>query len=264
MKKALVSVLLICLLLSLAACGGGAGADSGEELLIAAAASLEHVLEREIIPLFQARYEDIRIRGTYDSSGKLQTQIELGLSADLFFSAAMRQMEQLDEQGLVMEGTIVPLLENRLVLVAPTGAKTDVTGFADILNAQHIAIGDPESVPVGQYAQMVFEYLGIWEAVRQRASFGANVTEVLHWVAEGSADAGVVYATDARLTEQVTIIAQADLEIPVFYPVAILTATQNEDAARRFWTFLQTPEVLEIFAIHGFWIPYEGGISHGF
>jgi len=264
MKKSLISMLLICLLLFTAACGREADASGEEELLIAAAASLEHVLEGEIIPLFQAQYGDIHVQGTYDSSGRLQTQIELGLSADLFFSAAMRQMERLDQQGLVMEETIVPLLENRLVLIVPAGAETGVTEFADILNADRIAVGDPESVPVGQYARDVFAYLGIWEEVRQRASFGANVTEVLHWVAEGSADAGVVYATDALLTEQVTVIAEADLEISVFYPVAILAETQNESAARRFWAFLQTPEVLEIFAAHGFLIPDGGGRPHGF
>lgn len=224
------------------------------QLMIAAAASLENCLTSEIIPLFNKSYPEINVTGTYDSSGKLQTQIEEGAEVDVFFSAATKQMKALSDERLIVEGSIVNLLENKIVLIVPKGSESNYSKFEDIVKAESIAIGDPESVPAGEYAKESLSNLGIWEAVIEKASLGTNVTEVLNWVVEGSADAGVVYATDAAQTDKVSIIdtAPADSVKQAIYPVGIVSEAKNADTAALFVEFLQTPEVIAIFEANGF------------
>lgn len=223
-------------------------------ILIAAAASMENSM-KEIIARFEEENPNITVEGTYDSSGKLQTQIEEGMEADIFLSAATKQMNTLKEENLVDSDSIVELLENKVVLVVPTGSNTNVTSFEDVQNAETIALGDPESVPAGQYAKEIFESLGIYEDVAKKASFGTNVTEILNWVAEGSADAGVVYATDAASTDKVSVIAEAPegtLAQKVIYPLGLVSASENKDAAKLFIEFLQSEEATSILEGYGF------------
>ena len=244
---------------SATAAEGAAGGDT--TLLIAAAASLEAVFEDELIPMFEEANPGIQVEGTYASSGDLQQQIESGLEAALFMSAATSNMDTLVEEGLIDEASVVDLLKNDVVLIVPEGVETNVTGFEDITNADVIAIGDPESVPAGKYAQEILTGLGIYDEVAQKASFGNSVTEVLAWVAEGSADAGIVYSTDA-LTENtngddknVTVLATADdsmMETPVIYPVGITTSTTKKEAAQALEDFLQSEEAMNVFVDAGF------------
>lgn len=225
------------------------------ELLVAAAASLEYSYEEELIPMFEKENPNITVKGTYDSSGKLQTQIEEGIEADVFMSAATKQMNALTEQGLVEKDSVVDLLQNQIVLITAADSTLDLQNFADITKANVIAIGDPESVPVGQYSKEVLTNLGIWDAVSAKASLGTNVTEVLKWVEEGSADAGIVYATDAATTDKVKVVAEApkdSLAEPAIYPVGVVSASKHKDAAEKFVEFLQSEEVLKVFESYGF------------
>lgn len=227
------------------------------KIMIAAAASLENVYVDELIPMFEEKYGYITVEGTYDSSGKLQTQIESGLEADVFMSAAVKQMNALKDEEMIDADSIVNLLENKLVLIVPADAHTEITGFEDITKADIIAIGDPDSVPAGQYAREAFTSIGNWDQVSAKSSLGTNVTEVLRWVEEGSADAGVVYATDAASSAKVKIIAEApaeSLEKPVIYPVGILSDTKNPEEAKLFEEFLQSEEALAVFEKYGFTI----------
>ncbi len=244
--------------LSLPAQSGGEVKEGGEEacvtLLAAAAASLKNVYEEELIPMFEERYPNIMVEGTYDSSGKLQAQIEEGLEADV--SAAAKQMDALEEKGMVVSETRVNLLENRIVLIVPSGSELGLSSFADIVKADAIALGDPDSVPAGQYAKEALTFLGIWEEIQGRASFGTNVTEVLNQVAAASAEAGIVYATDAAsMAGQVAIAAEApegSLSQRVLYPAAVLKGSAHLEEAGRFVEFLKTPEAMEVFAAYGF------------
>lgn len=224
------------------------------ELMIAAAASLENCMKNEIIPLFNKTYPDINVTGTYDSSGKLQAQIEEGAEVDVFFSAATKQMDALKESSLIDEASVVDLLENKIVLIVPTNQTDTYSEFKDITKAQMIALGDPESVPAGQYAKESLENLGLWEEVKEKASFGTNVTEVLNWVAEESADAGIVYATDAAQTDRVTVVdyAPEDSVKAAVYPVGITKESKNAELAKTFVEFLQTKEALAVFEANGF------------
>ncbi len=229
--------------------------QAGEKLLIAAAASLRYSFDDKLIPMFKKMRPDVEIEATYDSSGKLQTQIENGLEADIFMSAAPTQMNALKNGGFIDADTIADLLENRIVLIKPASGGKSIAGFYEAVNADLIAIGDPASAPAGQYAREIFTSLGIWDAILEKASLGSNVTEVLNWIAEGSADVGVVYATDAATTDKVTVVASApsgSLKVPVLYPVAMLKKSASPKAAKEFLAFLKSPEAMAVFEQYGF------------
>ena len=234
-----------------------AKADLGEQsILVAAAASLKNAYEDELIPMFEEQYPGVTVEGTYDSSGKLQTQIEEGLEADVFMSAATKQMKALDEEGMIASDTIVNLLENKIVLIVPAGSDSQIDSFEKIGDAASIALGDPESVPAGQYAKEALTNLNVWDSIQDKVSFGTNVTEVLNQVAAANADAGIVYATDAAsMADQVTVVAEApegSLEKKVIYPAAVVKATTHEDTAKAFVDFLQTPDAIKVFESYGF------------
>lgn len=233
-------------------------AASGEEteILVAAAASLKNAYEDKLIPMFEEANPGVTVKGTYDSSGKLQTQIEEGLEADVFMSAAKKQMTALDEEGMIASDTITDLLENKIVLIVPTGNEKKLEKFEDIENADSIALGDPASVPAGQYAQEALTNLGIWDKIQDKVSFGTNVTEVLNQVAAASADAGIVYATDAAsMADKVEVVAEApegSLSEKVIYPVAVVKGTAHEEVAKEFVAFLQTDKAITVFEEYGF------------
>lgn len=265
MKKIIASVLIVCLTLSFSACSKNTEPEAGQDvkenesaveetLLIAAAASLKNCYVDELIPMFQDKYPNITVDATFDSSGKLQTQIEEGADVDVFMSAAMKQMNALDEKELMVKDSIVKLLENKIVLIVPKDSNKGIAAFEDIIKAETVAVGDPESVPAGQYAKEILENLGLWEEVSTKSSLGSNVTEVLNWVAEGSADAGVVYSTDATSNENVIVAAEA-LEgsvSPVIYPVGIVKSSTKQESAKLFVDFLSSEEALSVFEKYGF------------
>lgn len=278
MKKFLTIILVLSLVLCLVACSvNGLKAfwkpkklieyenlsprEEAEEhigiegrIMLAAAASLKNIMDEEIIPLFNEEYPTIEVIPTFDSSGKLQTQIEEGAEIDVFISASMKQMDELNEQGLLEEDSIVKLLENRIVLIAAEGSQNDMQIFEDIVNAESIAIGNPESVPVGYYAKEAMENLELWEEASDKLSLGTNVIEVLNWVAEGSADVGIVYATDAAGKDNVVVIAEASDEIvsKIIYPVGIVKDSRNRDTSQAFVEFLLRHEMEVIFKKYGF------------
>ncbi len=224
-------------------------------ILVAAAASLEHSYKEELIPMFEREHPHISVEGTYDSSGKLQTQIEEGLDADVFMSAATKQMNALVDESMVDKDSVIDLLKNKIVLITSVDSALDLKEFTDITKADTIAIGDPESVPAGQYSKEALENLGLWEDVLEKASMGTNVTEVLNWVAEGSAEAGIVYATDAAATDKVKVIAQApegSLLEDAVYPVGVISGSSRKEAARLFVDFLQSEEATAVFEKYGF------------
>ena len=233
-------------------------AASGEEteILVAAAASLKNAYEDKLIQMFEEANPGVTVKGTYDSSGKLQTQIEEGLDADVFMSAATKQMKALDEEGMIASDTITDLLENKIVLIVPTGNEKKLEKFEDIEKADSIALGDPASVPAGQYSEEALTNLGIWDKIQDKVSFGTNVTEVLNQVAAASADAGIVYATDAAsMADKVEVVAEASegsLSEKVIYPVAVVKGTAHEEVAKEFVAFLQTDKAITVFEDYGF------------
>lgn len=256
MRKLNFRILAIAMVISVLFTGCSKQAIKEEQTLtIAAAASLEYSYVEKLIPMFEEKNPGIKIEGVFDSSGKLQTQIEEGLNADLFMSAANKQMNALVEKNIVESESVVELLENKIVVIVPESSDLEIHNFEDIKNAATIAIGDPESVPAGQYAKEALTSLGVWSEVESKLSLGTNVTEVLNWVSENSAEAGVVYATDAATTDKVKVMAEApegSLKKKVIYPVGIVSASQNKEAAKLFVDFLSSEEALSVFEEYGF------------
>ena len=239
----------------------GVKTESQSKILVAAAASLQATFDNELIPLFEKENPGITVEGTYASSGDLQQQIESGLDADIFFSAATSNMDTLADENLVDKDTVVDLLKNDVVLITPKDSKLGIKSFKDITKAKTVAIGDPESVPAGKYAKEILTNLGVYDEVEKKASFGASVTEVLSWVAEGSADAGIVYATDAQTEntngddKEVDVVATAEdsmMQTPVIYPVGTVSSSVHKDEAKAFEDFLQTDEAEDILTKAGF------------
>lgn len=270
-KKCLAMVFTGAMMVSAVGCGASKSSDGttggvvteektdsttpDTKLLIAAAASLEYSMKEKLIPMFEEQNPGVTVEGTYDSSGKLQTQIEEGLEADLFFSAAKTQMDALSEEGYIDTDSEKDVLENKLVLIVPADSKLDVTKFEDVEKGTTIALGDPESVPVGQYSKEALTNLGIWDNIQDKVSLGTNVTEVLNWVAEGSADVGIVYATDAATTDKVKVIAEApegSLAENVVYPAGVLDKSANKEVAQKFMDFLCSDEAAAVFKEYGF------------
>ncbi|GHV78709.1 molybdate ABC transporter substrate-binding protein [Spirochaetia bacterium] len=240
---------------------GAAGASASAvdkapvTILVAAAASLEYSYVQELIPRFRQKYPWITVEGVYDSSGRLQTQIEQGLEADVFMSAATRQMDNLVTGNFIPADSVKPLLQNKLVLIKPKGTTTAVTGFQNITEAKTIAFGDPKTTPAGQYAQEAFTKLGNWDAVQKKLSMGNNVTEVLNWVAQGSAEVGIVYATDAAINKDVEVITELPeglLSTKVIYPIGRLAAAPHPEEAQLFIDFLASDAGLTVFKNYGF------------
>jgi len=260
---------LLCIFL-LSGCGGGSEAPAAtpageqadrqdaiipQELTISAAASLSDVME-EIKGYYEEKSVHTLIMN-YGSSGSLQQQIEQGAPVDVFFSAAQRQMNALQEQGLIYTESRVDLLENDVVLIVPVGgAETAVQDFASLAGdaVRLVAIGDPDSVPAGRYAKEALSSLGLWEALEQRLILTRDVRQVLTYVETGNVDAGIVYRTDALTSTAVKVVdtAPAGSHAPVIYPAAIVANTGKRQAAEDFMAFLQSDLAKDLFEQHGF------------
>ena len=241
--------------------GGNNSSNSnltGQEVNLAAAASLKNVYDEKLIPMFEQKYPGVKVTPTYASSGDLQSQIENGLEADVFMSAANKQMNALANKSLINNDTNVQFLENKVVLIVPKDSSSNISSFDDLKKVNGtIAIGDPASVPAGQYGKEVLTNLGIWNATESKMSLGTSVTAVLNQVAEGSADCGIVYATDAKSNDKVKVVCEApegSLKTPVIYPVAELKNPKHPEAAKAFMEFLKTKEAKDVFVEYGFTI----------
>ena len=258
MKK-LFTLMAVCLLALASGCGGQSqsttAAKEPVELHVSAAASLTDVMN-EIGKAYEQEHPDVKVVFNYGSSGALQQAIENGGTADLFFSAAQKQMDALDKKGLLKEGTRKDLLQNEVVLIVPKDSDKDITSFDQLTSdkLQHIALGEPKGVPVGQYSEEILTKLGILDAVKAKAVYGSDVRQVLAWVASGEADAGLVYATDAAISQDVRVVAKAPAGThkDIVYPAAILNATKHLDTAKDFLAFVSNDKNKERFAKYGF------------
>lgn len=229
--------------------------SGGIELTISAAASLTDVMD-ELFTLYQKQEPGVTFVPNYGASGTLQTQIEEGAPADLFFSAAQKQMNTLEEKGLLLDGSRRDLLENKVVLIVPKDSTAGIASYEDVSTGKvkTIALGEPKGVPVGQYSEEIFTSLGSLEQVKAKATYGSDVRQVLTWVESGEVDCGVVYATDAATSDKVSIVFEAPEGSckPVVYPAAILKDSENAETSQKFLDFLSTDEAKALFEKYGF------------
>ncbi|MEG3436287.1 molybdate ABC transporter substrate-binding protein [Pannus brasiliensis CCIBt3594] len=232
-------------------------ARTNTTLLVSAAASLKDALQ-EINPGFERANPNIKVNYNFGASGALQQQIEQGAPADIFLSAATRQMDNLARSNLILPNTRRNLLTNRLVLVVPRDSTLKIDSFRDLTNPniQKISAGEPRSVPAGQYSEEVFKNLGILERIRSKLVFANSVRNVLAAVETGNADAGIVYTTDAKISDRVKAIATApeNLHSPIVYPMAVVATSKNQAAARSYLSYLTKAPARAIFEKFGFGI----------
>lgn len=223
-------------------------------LQVSAAASLKDVMA-EIKPLYEKTHSNVSLTFNFGASGALLQQIEQGAPTDVFISAAKRQMDTLEQKGALAPDTRTNLATNELVLIAPNDSKT-VTSFTSLRKPEikRISVGEPRSVPAGQYSQQVLEKLDLWRDLKPKLVYANNVRQVLAAVESGNADAGLVYATDAKVSNQVKVVVTADESdhAPIVYPMAVLKSSKNIDTAKSFVQYLSTHEVKEILRKYGF------------
>ena len=244
-------VFLLCTGLDSAA----AQAQEPVELLVSAAASLTDVMPK-LAEVYAGIAPLVTLTFTYGSSGALRAQIEEGAPVDVFISANMKHMNALLDDNLILPDSNFPLLENKVVLIVPLGSETAIASFEDLVTdaVPLVGMGEPTSVPAGQYAQQVFTSLGIWDAISAKANFATDVRQVLMWVEEGAVDCGVVYATDAMTTDAVSVLAEAPEGScdSIIYPAAAIISTAQADEALNFMAFLTTAEAMAVFESFGF------------
>ena len=227
---------------------------SDEELVIFGAMSLTDALT-EVSQRFGS-VQNVKVYCNFAGSSTLQRQIEKGAPADVFISASPKQIDALQDDGLLYEGSRQDILSNRLVLVAPINNSLSMTDVGMLAqdSIRRIAIGEPSSVPAGIYGREALTHLGVWDAVQPKLIPSADVRSTLAYVESGEVDVGVVYQTDAAISNKVKIIYQFpdSSHSPIVYPAAVLQDTGRKVLAQAFLDYLQTAEVAAIFEKYGF------------
>jgi molybdate transport system substrate-binding protein len=223
-------------------------------LTVSVAASVQDAM-KAVQAIYPQENPNIDIVYNFASSGALQQQIEQGAPADIFISAAPKQMNALQQKDLIFTETRKNLLENQVVLVTPKDNQEKIT-FDNLSEKKidRIALGNPESVPAGQYAKEVLKYLKSYDKLTPKLVFGKDVRQVLFYVETGNVDAGIVYGTDAKISDKVTIMATAPQEShsPIIYPVAVIKESKHPEEAKEFIDFLLGEKAQKVFEEYGF------------
>lgn len=264
MKRTLSLFLLVLVTLALVAAGCGSSTPPAQnspaskpavELNVSAAVSMKDALA-EIQKTYQEKNPNVKIIYNLGASGALQKQIEQGAPADIFISAAPKQMNDLEEKNLVNKATRKNLVENKLVVVVPKESKLQIAKYEDLTNdgIQKLALGETATVPAGQYAQEVLKKLSLWDKVQDKVVFAKDVRTVLAYVETGNVEAGIVYKTDAASSDKIKIAATAPegSHQPIVYPAAVLSGAKQSKDAEAFLTYLFSPESKAVFEKYGF------------
>lgn len=248
------------------------------EIQVFIAASLSGAME-ELKNMYHEKHPNVTITYNADSSGTLLTQVQEGYECDIFFSAAPTQMNTLESESYLVDGTRKNLLNNQVVLISPKGSETKVTGFDNMNLAKSMALAGG-SVPVGKYTRTILVNLGLLETVEDTAVYTTeevskvlggieinecgNVSKVTESVKEGSNEIGTVYYSDAySVKDDVDIIAYADKALTgdIIYPVAMLNNAEADEAQKQaaadFLAFIETDEALAVFEKYMFMIYTE-------
>jgi molybdate transport system substrate-binding protein len=253
MKK-IVSTLILFFLLSFVA--NAAYPADLEQITVSAAISLKNAFE-EIGKIYESRNKGMKVSFNFGASGDLMTQIKGGAPVDVFASAALKDMDDLDNAGFVLRDTRVNFAANSVVLIVPMSSKVALASFEDLnkVDVKKIAVGNPKTVPVGRYTEEAFQYFKVSDIIKEKLVFAENVRQVLDYVARDEVDAGVVYSTDAIVKQQevrVVMTAPEASHKPVIYPIAVVESTKNEKAARAFLSLVISEEGSRILSKYGF------------
>jgi len=235
-----------------------------QELTLSAAISMKEAVE-EIGRQFVAGHPGTILRFNFGSSGELQKQIEAGAPVDVFISAASRQMDELEQKSLILSATRRNFARNVLVVIKPVDSAIDLARAADLLDprVRRIVIGNPKTVPVGQYAEESLRSMGLWERIHPKLVFAENVRQALDYVARGEVEAGFVYTTDfAVRAERVREAFRPgeDTYRPVIYPAAVVKASKYPAVAQAFVEALLSREARGVLQRLGFQPPVPSAV----
>lgn len=226
-----------------------------ETLTIAAANSLRDVF-RKVLPLFEEQHREINVRVIYGPSQTLRKQIEEGAPVDVFLPSLIEEIEQLEKKGLIIQGTKRAYAGTSLVLITSTTLPAPIATIQDLrtVPVRRIAIGDPKISSVGKVATQFLKYNKLEPQLKAQYVYGEHSRAVLDLVANGEAEIGIVYRTDAVADEHVRILdtVPADSHTPVRYGVAVVWTAKNISGAGDFIEFLLTPQIQSQFKEHGF------------
>lgn len=240
----------------LAGCGSqGSNNKTNEpvELTISAAASLQDSLE-ELQKAYENEHDNIKITFNFGGSGALQQQILEGAPVDLFFSAAEDKFDELVQKGLIDKKQGTDLLANELVLVVPKKNEKHIQSFGDLSKVDKIAVGTPETVPAGKYGIETLKNMNLWENVESKVVYTKDVRQVLTYTETENVDAGLIYKTDALVSEKVDVVATAkeDTHTPIIYPVGVIKDSKHTKEAEDFYHYLQSEQAMKVFKKYGF------------
>jgi molybdate transport system substrate-binding protein len=230
-----------------------------QELVLSVAISMKDAVEELGRRFGQAR-PGVVLRYNVGSSGELQKQIEAGAPVDLFVAAAQRQMDELEHKGLLLSVTRRTFAGNVLTVVKPPDSGLDLAKSQDLLDPRvtRLVVGNPKTVPAGQYAEESLRTVGLWEGLQSKLVFAENVRQALDYVARGEVDAGFVYTTDAasgRGRVREAFRPAPDTYRPITYPVAVVKDAREPELARAFVDLLLSAEGQAVLARLGFQPP---------
>jgi molybdate transport system substrate-binding protein len=248
--------LRVAILTIVALLGALHGRATAQELTLSVAISMKDAVE-ELGRRFTASRPGVVLRYNFGASGDLQKQIEAGAPVDVFISAAPRQMDELERRGLIVPGTRRVFARNALVVIKPADSTVDLVRPTDLLDPRvhKIVIGNPRTVPVGQYTEESLRTLGLWERLQPKLVFAENVRQALDYVARGEVDAGFVYATDVAARREKIREAfrpAEDTYRPVAYPAAVVKESRHVALAQAFVDLLVGPEGQTVLRRLGF------------
>jgi molybdate transport system substrate-binding protein len=233
-----------------------------QEMTFSVAISMKEAVET-LGKQFVQSHPSVTVHYNFGSSGALQKQIEAGAPVDVFISAAQRQMDELEQRGLIDGASRRVFARNLLTVIRPAGSVLDISKPADLANpkVQRITIGNPRTVPVGQYTEESLKALGLWDRLQPKLVLAENVRQALDYVARGEVDAGFVYTTDAAVRPGQVVEAfrpAEDTYRPVTCPAAVIKASKQPALAQAFIDLLVSPDGRGVLARLGFQPPPAG------
>jgi molybdate transport system substrate-binding protein len=249
--------LILAILLIPSGCTALAGSDRSEPIIVSAAANLTPAF-MELGQRFEAE-TDIPVTFNFGSSGKLTQQIEEGAPVDLFAAANVDYIDELAAQGLILPDTRALYAQGRLTLWTPADSELSLERIEDLtqLQVRQVAMANPAHAPYGVAAREALQNAGVWEAVQPKLIFGENIAQTLQLAETGGVDAALMALSLSLTSDGHWTLLPDHLYTPLDQELAVIAGAEHEDAARRFATFVNSPEARPIMRKYGFTLPGE-------
>jgi len=222
------------------------------EINISAALGLKDVLTA-IQKDYETSNPNVKLVFNFGPAGVLQKQLEQGVVADLFISASPKQVNELQNKNLVIPTTRTTLVSDKLVLIVPKNSQLAIASFQDLTKVTKFGIGEPGTVPAGQYAIEFLENIGIWESIKDKAVQAKDVRTIIAYVESENVDAGIAFSTMAALSDKVKVVAVAPegTHMPVTFPAVIMAGSKHPKETEDFLKYLCDPKSEAVFKKYG-------------